>query len=222
MKCPHCLTGISTDFKKKPLGSNGCDSWSILYDFCPVCNKIIIDLYSIKDFDPDTDTPYLHWDLLYSDTKRIYPLANNRPPVPKEVEGNIAQDYTEACLVLNQSPKACAALSRRCLQNLLREKAGVTKKDLSKEIQEVIDSGNLPSYLSESIDAIRNIGNYAAHPLKSTSSGEVLDVEQGEAEWTLDVLEGLFDFYYVQPAKLAEKRASLNTKLAAAGKPPMK
>lgn len=117
---------------------------------------------------------------------------------------------------------ASAALSRRCLQHLLREKAGVKKGDLTNEIQQVIDSGKLPSHLADAIDAIRNIGNFAAHPVKSTASGEILPVEPGEAEWTLDVLDGLFDFYYVQPAILDRKRAELNAKLADAGKPPLK
>jgi hypothetical protein len=44
----------------------------------------------------------------------------------------------------------------------------------------------------------------------------------GEAEWLLDVLEGLFDFYFVQPALLKAKRDALNKKLKDAGKPAMK
>ena len=79
-----------------------------------------------------------------------------------------------------------------------------------------------PILLAGAIDAIRNIGNFAAHPIKSTASGEVLPVEPGEAEWTLDVLDGLFDFYFVQPAILKRKKAALDTKLASAGKPPVK
>jgi hypothetical protein len=75
---------------------------------------------------------------------------------------------------------------------------------------------------SEAVDAIRNIGNFAAHPIKSTASGEVLPVEPGEAEWTLDVLDGLFDFYFVQPSLLQRKKAALNAKLASANKPPAK
>jgi len=152
----------------------------------------------------------------------IRPFTSSRPPVPSEVETIFASDYNEACLILTLSPKASAALSRRCLQNILREKAGVKKGDLANEIQQTIDSKSLPSHLSESIDAIRNIGNFAAHPLKSTSTGEIIDVEVGEAEWLLDVKEALFDFYFVQPAILKAKREALNKKLAEIGKPPMK
>ena len=133
-----------------------------------------------------------------------------------------AQDYKEACLVFVDSPKASAALSRRCLQHLLREKAGVKKSDLSTEIDEVLQMKQLPTHLAEDVDAIRHLGNFAAHPIKSTNTGEVVDVEPGEAEWLLGLLEGLFDFYFVQPAISKRKRDALNAKLKDAGKPPMK
>jgi hypothetical protein len=58
--------------------------------------------------------------------------------------------------------------------------------------------------------------------MKSLQSGDILPVEPQEAEWNLDVLESLFDFYFVQPALLQAKRNALNKKLAEAGKPTMK
>jgi hypothetical protein len=53
-------------------------------------------------------------------------------------------------------------------------------------------------------------------------AGEIIDVVPGEAEWNLDVLDMLFDFYYVQPSKSREKKKALDEKLASAGKPSMK
>lgn len=93
---------------------------------------------------------------------------------------------------------------------------------MANEIQQILDEGKLPTHLLESLDAIRNIGNFAAHPIKSESTGEVIDVESGEAEWNLDVLEALFDYYFVQAAILKRKREALNEKLKEAGKPEMK
>jgi hypothetical protein len=58
--------------------------------------------------------------------------------------------------------------------------------------------------------------------MKSEKSGEILDVEAGEAEWTLDVLEELFDFYFVRPEQRRKKREALDLKLKEAGKPAMK
>jgi Domain of unknown function (DUF4145) len=124
--------------------------------------------------------------------------------------------------VLADSEKASAALSRRCLQHLLREKAGVKKGDLATEIQMVLDSKQLPSHLAEDLDAIRVVGNFAAHPIKSAQTGEIVEVEPQEAEWLLNVLEQLFDFYFVQPALAKAKRDALNAKLQGAGKPVMK
>jgi len=143
-------------------------------------------------------------------------------PVSADVPEPYSTDFKEASLVLADSAKASAAVSRRCVQHILREKAGVKKSDLAKEIEEVLASGKLPQHLADAIDGIRNIGNFAAHPLKSTNTGEVMDVEPGEAEWLLETLEGLFDFYFVQPAALKKKRDALDAKLKEAGKPPMK
>ncbi|OQB31609.1 MAG: hypothetical protein BWY08_00399 [Bacteroidetes bacterium ADurb.Bin174] len=223
MKCPHCLVEINPNFSETFLYGDKESFWSIFTMNCPNsnCGKMIIDLASGE---PYRDTRNQPWNGLKSIKFRqtIRPFASGRSPVPPEVDELFAKDYNEACLILTFSPKASAALSRRCLQNVLREKAGVKKSDLSNEIQQIIDSKLLPSYLSKSIDAIRNIGNFAAHPLKSTSTGEIIDVEIGEAEWLLDVLEALFDFYFVQPSILKTKRDALDKKLADIGKPPMK
>jgi hypothetical protein len=100
--------------------------------------------------------------------------------------------------------------------------AKVKPSDLSNEIQQVIDGKTLPSHITERIDAVRNIGNFAAHPIKSQSTGQIMSVLPGEAELNLDVLESLFDFYFVQPAITQKKKDDLNRKLKEAGKPPMK
>ena len=152
----------------------------------------------------------------------IWPDATSRP-IPVEVEAEapeMAADFREAAVVLPKSKKASAALSRRCLQYLLREKGGVTHGNLSKEIEQVIDK--LPSELGKAVDAIRNIGNFAAHPIKDTNSGEIVDVEEGEAEWLLDILEALFEHYYVEPARLKARRDRLNEKLRGINKPQLK
>lgn len=222
MKCPNCLVEINPDFQEFYLGNDNDGHWSIFKMICPnhACKKIIIKLGKGAARQRPNGTIMGIQSL--TEERFVKPLTATRPPVPSEVDSKYANDYKEACLIITFSPKASAALSRRCLQNILREKAGVKKGNLANEIQEVIDSGKLPTYLSESIDAIRNIGNFAAHPLKSTSTGEIIDVEHGEAEWLLDVIETLFDFYFVQPAILKAKKDALNMKLTDIGKPLMK
>jgi hypothetical protein len=224
MKCPHCTIEINPTFEETYLAADSEGHWSFFTMICPnsSCKKLIIELclgLSTRQRSGSVKPVGIR-DIILRTIVR--PLRASRAPVPIEVDKSYANDYNEACLTLSVSPKASAALSRRCLQNILRDKAGVKKADLSNEIQEVIDNGKLPSHLSDSIDAVRNIGNFAAHPIKSKSTGEVVPIEIGEADWLLDVIEGLFDFYFVQPAIIANKRAELNKKLADAGKPPMK
>lgn len=210
MQCPHCLKEYhsSKSFTNLDNDQDG-GRWYARHERCPACGELIIELMYKRAGG---------WRKQFL----AYPKGISRSPLSKKVPSEFADDYKEACLVFADSPKASAALSRRCLQNLLRDKAKVKHSDLANEIQEVLDSGKLPSHLSQAIDAIRNIGNFAAHPIKSKSTGEIVDVEPGEAELNLNVLEGLFDFYFVQPALMQEKLKKLNEKLMKAGKPPMK
>lgn len=134
----------------------------------------------------------------------VRPRGSSRPPCPADVPSEIAEDYGEACIFLPDSTKASAALSRRCLQALLRAKTACQHGNLADEIQHGLTNEHWPPSLAESLDAVRNIGNFAAHPMKSKNSGEILPVEPHEAEWTLDVLETLFDHYYVQPERLTK------------------
>ena len=202
MKCPHCLVAFHDSWVLKDIGREPrpgithegfWDVWFALWQICPSCQKGIIILNK-KAATNELLTTFL-----------AYPKTTTRH-LPPEVPDPYRKDFAEACLVLPESAKASAAISRRCLQNLLRDQANVKPSDLSKEIDEVLSSNTLPSHLAEAIDGIRNVGNFAAHPLKSQNTGTIMEVEPGEAEWLLDVLEGLFDFYFVQPAILRKKR----------------
>lgn len=220
MKCPHCLVDFHDHWTQVLLAKDADGGWCAEHCTCPACKRLVIRLAKGV---PVPNSSGGFGGIAGTITKALVrPKAASRPPCPKEVPTHLANDYNEACAVIADSAMASAALSRRCLQAVLREAAKVKPSDLAKEIQEVLDSHTLPSYLAESIDAVRNTGNFAAHPMKSQHSGQVLDVEPGEAEWNLEVLEALFDFYFVQPALLKAKRAALDAKLKEAGKPPMK
>jgi hypothetical protein len=161
--------------------------------------------------------------------RQVHPVGSNRGPVPPEVPKPIAADYVEACQVLplsaKASAKASAALARRCLQAMLHAH-GYKDKDLAKEVQQLLDETDpkkvLPSPVHETVDAIRNFGNFSAHPIDDITSLQVIDVEPHEAEWCLEILEALFEHFYVGPEAAKAKKAALNTKLKAAGKPPSK
>lgn len=224
MKCPHCLENFheGQTWWSVFLGNDDDGAWLITRRHCPTCRRFVFELE--KGAISATVRQGTEQARLGDVVQRVraWPSGVSRAPIPSEVPARIAEDYREACLVLAESPKASAALGRRCLQNLLREAAGVKRGDLSDEIQQIIDAKTLPSTIADNIDAVRAIGNFAAHPVKSKGTGEIVDVEPAEAEWTLDVLESLFDFYYVMPARAKAKREALNKKMQAAGKPPVR
>jgi hypothetical protein len=211
MKCPHCLVAFNDEQSHKDVFEEYDQDgfWEIERRRCPECDRLILHLRN-KNNSHVTKSFVL-----------MRPRASERP-CPAEVPVKFSEDFKEASLVLSDSPKASAALSRRCLQNLLREESKTLSKDLADQIEEIIVGNLLPSYLAEDLDAVRNIGNFAAHPIKSKQTGEVLPVESGEAEWNLDVLEALFDFYFVQPEQNKKRKSALNLKLKEAGKPEIK
>ena len=226
MKCPHCLVKFHAEVEWLNLEEDKEGNWAIEKYSCPnpECRKFIVYLVQGDVVYSQSAGGGRRFSHIHPVRKRflVNPKGSNRAPVPPEVPSEFTEDYTEACLVLPDSPKASAALSRRCLQNILREKAGVKPSNLADEIQEVLDKNLLPSYIADIVDTVRNVGNFAAHPTKSKQTGEIIDVEEGEAELNLDVIEALFDFYFVNPALIAKKKAAINQKLQDAGKPPMK
>jgi hypothetical protein len=188
--------------------------WYFRSALCPKCHDVTIEV--ARHYDNQTEGE--NW-------RQIYPIGANRGPVPPEVPADVAQDYVEACNVLPISAKASAALSRRCLQNMMHTH-GYTANDLAKEIDLLLNETDakktLPHKLRETVDGIRNFGNFSAHPIDDKTTLQVIDVEPHEAEWCLQILEDMFEHFYVGPAAAKAMKASLDAKLAAAGKPQSK
>jgi hypothetical protein len=155
----------------------------------------------------------------YEKYKQIKPEFNYRGSIPKEVvDSDIVRDYMEACLVLGISTRASSALSRRCLQNIIEKNTNIKSVNLNKQIDSLIESQNLPSSITDLLHAAREIGNISVHPIKDLKSNEIIETDIEEAELILDIIESLFDYYYVMPAKNSERKNRLNKKLSDAGR----
>lgn len=227
MKCPHCLHDVYLQFDSHEFGVDGEAKWGYRVGRCPnsECQNLIVIMTKQERVPEHVDGVYGsagNWFKFEEVLTYIRPMHQSRP-LPPEVPPDLKEEFNEAVEVLSISPKSSAALSRRCLQNLLQNFLGIKgKRNLSEEIDAVIDSKKLTSSLEEEIDAIRTIGNFAAHPSKSQQTGLIVDVEPGEAEWNLDVLEDLFDHIFVKEAKRKKRIGNVNQKLKEAGKPPLK
>ncbi len=223
MICPHCKVAFHEDWTlvgDSAISSDGTNAIGIQYDICPECDEPIIKVLrgpvEEQDFIADEND-----ELIISEQMIVYPHSNEIG-LSEDIPEKYKEDFVEALALVNQSPKASAALSRRLLQNLLTEVAKIKRASLSIQIEEFCSRKDIPSIIAESVDAIRLVGNFAAHPMKDKNTGEIVQVEPGEAEWSLDVLRGLFDYFFIQPARLQRRKNDLNNKLQALGKPLLK
>jgi hypothetical protein len=227
MHCPHCNKDIHFEeadswvYKYEKPPDKNVTGYEITHGFCPACGFLIVLLREGMYHEEKSNYDHREWLTNHNSEDLLYPKGINRP-VAEEVPERYAQDFREAASVLILSPKASAAISRRILQILLRDECQVKASSLANEIAEFLEKSGIPSYISKAVDAIRNVGNFAAHPLKDTNTGEIMEVENGEAEWLLDVLDAMFDYIFVQPKRLETRKQQLNEKLKAIGKPPMK
>lgn len=126
----------------------------------------------------------------------------------------LREDYYEACLIRDKSPKAAATLARRCLQGMIRDFCGIAKGRLIDEIKELakrVDDGNGPKGVEPetlaAIDAVRDIGNIGAHMERDINL--IVDVDPGEAQALIDLIEMLFQEWYVSRHKREQRLASV-------------
>ncbi len=96
-------------------------------------------------------SPFKSWTLL---------PPSSAKPQPDCIPQPIRNDYYEACAIRDLSPKASATTTRRCLQGMIRDFCGISKKRLIEEIDELdarVHDGTAPAGVQpdtvEAIDA---------------------------------------------------------------------
>jgi hypothetical protein len=123
-------------------------------------------------------------------------------PQPDYIPQPIRDDYYEACAIRDLSPKASATITRRCLQGMIRDFCGISKKRLIDEINELrsrVRSRDAPpgvqSDTVDAIDDVRQIGNIGAH--MEADINVIVDVDPDEAQTLIELVETLFLEWYV-------------------------
>ena len=152
---------------------------------------------------------------------RLAPESSAKPQ-PDYIPAVLREDYVEACRIRDLSPKASATLTRRCLQGMIRDFCGIARGTLSDEIKVLevaIAEGQAPAGVTpESVDAIdqvRSVGNIGAHMEKNIDL--IIPVDEGEAQILVDLVELLFEEWYVARHARQAKLASALTQTEGAG-----
>jgi hypothetical protein len=124
------------------------------------------------------------WSLVPPSKARSFPVA---------VPDAILQDYREACLTVDLSPKIAAALSRRCLSSMLRDFWQVQPGRLIDEFRQV--KGAVDPITWETIESVKQTGMIGAR--FESEGAELLDAEPREAELLISLIETLIQDWYV-------------------------
>lgn len=163
----------------------------------PACKEITAKAFLFKSLTTYNyevgSTAEKVWNLLPQSSSKIYPTT----VIPEA----ILNDYEEACLIKDLSPKAAATLARRCLQGMIRDFWGVKEKNLFEEIKAIKD--RIEPEVWEAIDSIRSLGNIGAHMEKDINI--IVDVEPDEAQLLISLLEMLFDEWYIAANERKER-----------------
>jgi len=141
------------------------------------------------------------WHLIPPSTAKTFPSY-----VPKP----ILDDYVEACLIRDLSPKASATLSRRCLQGMIRDYWKIQKNRLADEINEL--KNRVDPLTWDAINAVRNVGNIGAHMEKDINV--IIDVDPDEAAKLIGLIELLIRDWYI----VREERKNRLAEIVSLGK----
>lgn len=162
---------------------------------CQVCNGIVLG----AGLDPRTSPPAGEY---------LWPADVWPDHSPTDLEEEIRKSYDEARMILSLSPAAAAVLARRCLQHVIRKRLQIKKGTLFAEIADAMKREELSKPTRDSLQHIRQIGNWGAHPSQD-EAGTLIEVTDEEAKYTIEALEMVFDDLYVTTARAKAMKARI-------------
>lgn len=131
--------------------------------------------------------------------------------LPEYIPGKIRNDFTEAYLIKNISPKASVALCRYCVQYMIRDFWGISKGQLVDEIAKLEEKGGCPSSI-EMLDAIRDMGNFGAHPERDASI--IIEVDPEDAQLAIEITRTIIADWYIDKHEREKRQTLIRASLA--------
>ncbi|GEM_PF-1172063 len=187
MECPHCRAEIEEKPHVFALGIDPDGEWKVSSQRCHVCDRLIVRLVG------------------EAGTYPARPAGLIRAPLDAAVPPELAATYRTAGELLPYSEEASAALSRRLLHRVLAACGRAGYGGLSDQIQRAVASPALPDYLKDGLNGYVRLTGLESDHVRSYRPDALVPAVAGEADWLLDLLESLLDFYYVQPARLKRR-----------------
>jgi hypothetical protein len=118
----------------------------------------------------------------------FYPKASTAPNAHEEMPDEVKRDFDEARLVVEDSPRAAAALLRLAIQRLVDDELEADGGRLYDQIGNLVEDGVISERIQRALDAVRVIGNNSVHP------GEMdMDDNRDTAEVLFTLLNEIVD-----------------------------
>lgn len=210
--CPHCNRDVTISEANQSTGrhswtdssADGRLSLGSQFIRCPnpKCRKLTL-MVGISGMSQNYEGRWLA-DKEFIRLWNLIPEGSAKP-MPDYVPAAIRENYVEACLISNLSPKASATLSRRCLQGILRDFWGVKPDTLFNEIKEIESKVDAETWAA--IDAVRKIGNIGAHMEKDINV--IVDVDPNEATLLIELVETVIREWYVARHDRQQRMAAI-------------
>jgi hypothetical protein len=189
------------------------------------CKQLVIRMHGTKPIAPGGPLSHVYAARpadAYSESWIVLPrFGSAARPVDPLVPARLRDDLSEAAAILDLSPRMSAVLTRSILADVLAQYAGHEEFKLADRIDSFNKDTAHPRALRENLHRFREVANLGAHTTTS-DQGEVIEIEREEAEWTIDLVERLFDYLIVTPAGDKKMRDAIDEKVKAASRKPIK
>ncbi len=216
-ECPFC--GQATTLTDVCIGANNMSISTSISKY----NSISLRCFAISCPNPICKELYLevsihkyakndYGQIATNDGNKIFDFhlrpSGQSKPQPEYIPRSIREDYHEACLILDLSPKASATLARRCLQGIIRDFWEIptnNRGNLGAEINFIKDKVTSDTW--DAIRAVRSVGDIGAHMEKDVN--QIVSVEKEEAALLISLIETLLSDWYVERHKRNERNRLL-------------
>jgi hypothetical protein len=208
IKCPYCFRDIPSfweslhrqerngDYREgiEVRGDDSREEFQIEWMTCinDECKQVIVRIrhsYSVHGLNPTIEDWF------------AVPRKRASRPIDPLVPDKFSKPYIRASLILEDAPDMSGVLARRILQDLLKTYAGRTEYKLEDQIDRFIEDRAHPSRYKDNLHVLRDMGNFGAHTKTNKLTDEIVDISPEEAEWTLDVIDGLLDYFIISNEK---------------------
>ena len=136
-----------------------------------------------------------HWHDMWSAPKTLYPPEISG--LSEEIPEVLRKSFNEAASCFNaRNLNASAIMCRRTLEGLCAQ-LGIKKRNLAESLKSLAEEGFVEGSIAEWADALRIVGNEAAHDVTH-------NVTSLDAQNLLEFTEALLDYVYVFKKKFEE------------------